>query len=160
ACANFPSLRASAGACPCNRRLRGRARPWGPHSPRLTSGRPRNRSTSRAMPDRLLDRSDRSRRPERERSYPACRVSACNSARPRYQGCGPKNQAATAIVAATSCTDELTHDLGGIIHHRDHPRVIEPRRTDHAEDADDAAGAVAVGRDDGGGTREREQLVL
>src|SRR5260370_12175495 len=59
-----------------------------------------------------------------------------------------------------SSADELAHALGGIIHHRDHPCIIEPRRADHAENADDAAGALAVRRDDGGGAREREQLVL
>src|SRR2546430_15847259 len=64
------------------------------------------------------------------------------------------------FVAAMSSGDELAHDLGGIIHHRDHPCVIEPRQADHAENADDAAGALAVRRDDGGGAPEREELGL
>src|ERR1043166_9429797 len=52
------------------------------------------------------------------------------------------------------------HHLGGIVDHRDDARVVEPGRADHAEHPDDAAGAVAIGRDDGGGAGQREQLVL
>src|SRR5262245_12767349 len=32
--------------------------------------------------------------------------------------------------------DELAHDLGGVVDHRDHARIVEPRGTDHADDAD------------------------
>src|SRR6185437_1810184 len=53
-----------------------------------------------------------------------------------------------------------THHPRRVIHHRDDARVIEAGRADHADDADDAALAVAVWRDDGGGTGKREQLVL
>ena len=49
---------------------------------------------------------------------------------------------------------------GGIIHRRNDARIIQPRRADHAEHADDVAGAVAIGRDDGRGAGQREQLVL
>src|SRR5437899_2947021 len=55
---------------------------------------------------------------------------------------------------------EPAHHLGGVVDHRDDACVVEPGRADHAEHPDDAAGAVAIGRDDGGGTGEREQLVL
>src|SRR5262249_61850762 len=59
-----------------------------------------------------------------------------------------------------SAADELTHHFGGVIHHRNNPRIIEPRRADDAQHADDAAGAVAIGRNDGRGARKRKQLVL
>ncbi len=48
----------------------------------------------------------------------------------------------------------------GVIDHRDDPRVVEPGRADDAEHADDVAGAVAIGRDDGRRAGQREQLVL
>ena len=51
-------------------------------------------------------------------------------------------------------------DPGRIIHRRNHPCIVQPRRPDHAEDADDAARGIAIGRDDGGGTGQRKQLVF
>src|SRR5262249_45271570 len=158
ACADFPSPPANAGVCPCSRQLRGRAQPWGPLSERPTFRQPRNRATSRARPDWLPDRPDRSRRPVRERSYPAL---LCSPPTTRF---APDIRVQTAkinpeprVVVPSSSADKFAHDLGGIIHHRDYPRVIEPRRANHAEYADDTAGAITVGRDDGGGSREREQ---
>src|SRR5450432_296461 len=43
-------------------------------------------------------------------------------------------------------------DARSVIHGRNHPGIVKPRRSDHAEDADDAPRSVAVGRDDGRGT--------
>src|SRR5207237_10068241 len=71
ACADFPSPPANARACLCSRRLPAQARPSGPLSHRPASGRLGSWSSFRTPPDRHLDRSDRSRRPVRERSYPA-----------------------------------------------------------------------------------------
>src|ERR1700730_4440170 len=59
-----------------------------------------------------------------------------------------------------SSADELAHDLGGVVDHRDHAGVIEPGRTDHPDDSDDAPGTVAIGGHNGGRARKREQLVL
>src|SRR5207302_863049 len=46
---------------------------------------------------------------------------------------------------------QLAYDLGGVIDHRDDPRIVQSRRTDHADHPDDAAGAVVIQRDDGRG---------
>src|SRR5262249_47844772 len=62
--------------------------------------------------------------------------------------------------AGGSAAQEFAHHPGGVVDHRDHPRVVEPGRADHADDADDAAGGVVVGRDHGRRTGQRKQLVL
>ena len=59
----------------------------------------------------------------------------------------PLNDANFGI--GTLAADQLAHDLGGVVDHRDHARIVEPRRADHADDADDAPGPVAIRRDDG-----------
>ena len=56
--------------------------------------------------------------------------------------------------------EQLADHLGGVVDHRDDAGVVQPGRADHADHADDAAGAVVIGRDDGRGARQREQLVL
>src|SRR5262249_46997717 len=147
--------------CPCSRQLRGRAQPWGPLSERPMFRQPRNRATSRARPDRLPDCPDRSRRPVRERSYPALLCSHLQLGSPPISGFKPqKSTRNLGFVLHSPSAEEFANDLGGIIHHRDYPRIIEPRRANHAEYADDTAGAITVRRDDGGGSREREQFVL
>ena len=55
---------------------------------------------------------------------------------------------------------QFRHDLRRIIDHRHDARVIQPRRTDDAEHADDFLGAVAERRGDHRGAGERKQLVL
>src|SRR4026208_2583613 len=42
-------------------------------------------------------------------------------------------------------SDQLAHDLGGVVHHRDNSRIVKPGRPDDADDADDTAGAVVIG---------------
>ena len=42
-----------------------------------------------------------------------------------------------------SGADHLAHDLRSIVHHGDHARIIEPRRTDHPDHSDDTPTAVA-----------------
>src|SRR5262249_40872134 len=102
ACADFPSPRANAGVCPCSRQLRGRAQPWGLLSERPTFRQPWNRATSRARPDRLLGRSDRSRRPARERSYPAFLCPRLQLGPPPISGFKPQKS---------------TRNLGLLCHH-------------------------------------------
>ena len=128
-----------------------------------------------------MSRAVRPPRPQRERSLQSCLI-------PRlvghaYQGAEGKNQAPggerpppewyrkAALIGfidpgvlgnawPPSPPEQLAHDLGGVVHHGDDAGVVEPGRPDHAEHADDAAGGVVIGRDDGRGTRQREQLVL
>src|SRR6202022_1447373 len=51
-------------------------------------------------------------------------------------------------------------DARCIIHRRNDPGIVKPRRPDHAENADDMTRGIAVGRDDGGRAGQRKQLVL
>src|SRR6185369_2399755 len=73
---------------------------------------------------------------------------------------GPKIKPQCVIGAPTSPADQLAHHFCSVIDHRDHPGIIEPGGSDHADHADDPAGIVTVGGDDGGGARQREQIVL
>src|SRR5665213_2244257 len=61
---------------------------------------------------------------------------------------------------AASTAQYPADDARGVIHRRDHPRIIKPGRPDHAENADDMAGGVAIGRDNGGRAGQRKQLVF
>src|ERR1700680_3834967 len=64
------------------------------------------------------------------------------------------------LIRGGSSAQQPADDPRGIIHRRDHPGIVEPRRSDHAKHADDMAGAVAVGRDDGGRAGQRKQFVF
>src|SRR5207237_1330627 len=64
------------------------------------------------------------------------------------------------LISPPRSRQQPAHHLGGVVDHRDDSRVVEPGRADHAEHPDDAAGAVAIRRDDGGRAGQREQLVL
>src|SRR2546430_1112426 len=59
-----------------------------------------------------------------------------------------------------SAPEQLAHHPGGVVDHRDHPRIVEPGRADHADHADDAARGVVIGRDHGRRAGQRKQLVL
>src|SRR3982074_3486585 len=62
----------------------------------------------------------------------------------------PKIKPQCVVEAPTSPPDELAHHFCSVIDHRDDAGIIEPGGTDHADHADDAAGARAVRRDGGG----------
>ena len=59
-----------------------------------------------------------------------------------------------------SAAQDAAHDAGGIVNCRYDPRIIEPGGADHSQNAHDMAGGVAIGCDDGVGTRQREQFVF
>src|SRR6516225_4247661 len=76
--------------------------------------------------------------------------------RPAYQGANRKNQAE----CKGSTAEQLTNDFRRVVDHRDDAGVVEPGRTDDAENADDLSGRVVIGGDDGRGAGQRKQLVL
>src|SRR5215472_17698558 len=61
---------------------------------------------------------------------------------------------------ARSAAQQLAHHLGRIIDHRNDTGVVEPGRPDHAEHPHNVPGGVTIRRHDGGGTRQRKQLVF
>src|SRR6516225_9991685 len=76
--------------------------------------------------------------------------------RPAYQGANRKNQAE----CKGSTAEQLTNDFRRVVDHRDDAGVVEPGRTDDAENADDLSGRVVIGGDDGRGAGQRKQLVF
>src|SRR5262249_5808664 len=52
--------------------------------------------------------------------------------------------------ATVSTAKQFTNDLGRIIDHRHNAGIVEPGRTDDAENADDLPGGVVIRRHDGG----------
>src|SRR5262249_28337688 len=116
--------------------------------------------TFRMWPGRLLGRSRRSRRPMRERSYPALFCSPLTiRLAPDIRAETPKINPQRSVIAVSSPADQLAHDLGGIIHHPHHPCVVKPGGADQAETAEEAPGAVGVGGNKGGRAGERERFV-
>src|SRR5215472_4338483 len=75
---------------------------------------------------------------------------------PAYQRWKRKNQGESEGSAAK----QLTDDLGGIVDHRHDAGVVEPGRSDDAENADDLPGRVVIRRNDGGRAGQRKQLVF
>ena len=55
---------------------------------------------------------------------------------------------ASALCAPSGAAKDARDDFRRVIHHRDDARVVQPRRADDAEGADDPALAVAQGRRD------------
>src|SRR5215472_12602342 len=76
--------------------------------------------------------------------------------RPAYQGANRKNQAE----CKGSTAEQLTNNFRRVVDHRDDAGVVEPGRTDDAENADDLSGRVVIGGDDGRGAGQRKQLVF
>src|SRR5580704_12918113 len=94
----------------------------------------------------VLDNITNTNKPASKRSRPPTDQSLMNVLTPEFPWTpGP------------SPPEQLAHDLGGVVHHGDDAGVVQPRRADHAEHADDAAGGVVIGRHDGRGTGQREQ---
>src|SRR5215467_19120 len=54
-----------------------------------------------------------------------------------------------SVNGGASTGQQFAYHLGGVIDHRDHACVVEPRRPDHADDADDTAGGIVIRRDHG-----------
>src|ERR1700733_8388619 len=55
---------------------------------------------------------------------------------------------------------EFSHDLRGVVHHRNDPGVIQTRRAQHADNANDIALRIRVGRGDDRRAGKAEQPVL
>src|SRR5262249_40990791 len=62
-----------------------------------------------------------------------------------------------SVNGGASTGQQFAYHLGGVIAHRDHACVVEPRRPDHADDADDTAGGIVIRRDHGRGAGEGKQ---
>src|SRR3546814_57378 len=75
--------------------------------------------------------------------------SAYSSTRARYRGSGAKNQGSVGRHAALlRIARQAGKQLSRIIHHRDDPGIVEPRRADHADRADKPDYPGAEGRHD------------
>lgn len=48
-----------------------------------------------------------------------------------------------------SSAEQFADDLGGVVHHRDDAGIVEPRRPDHSQNADDLPGRIVVRSHDG-----------
>src|SRR5262249_19102052 len=59
-----------------------------------------------------------------------------------------------------SLADDAADQLSGVVHHGDHPGVVDAGRADDAHRADDALLAVAVGGDDQGTAGEAEEFAF
>src|SRR4029078_848283 len=80
--------------------------------------------------------------------------------RPPLKGevwCPLRRSSKVAAAALATSPDQLAHHLGGVVDHRDDARIVEPRRSDEAEDADDALLGVAIGRHPQRRARQREE---
>src|SRR5580704_7048065 len=59
-----------------------------------------------------------------------------------------------------SLSDKPPDHLGGVIHHRDDPGIVDPRGADDPDRADDLLAAVLIRRDDQGTAGDAEQMAL
>jgi hypothetical protein len=55
-----------------------------------------------------------------------------------------------SLLACEAAGEEAADHLGGVVDHRDDARIVEPRRADDADHADDLLLVVAIGRNDEG----------
>src|SRR5436190_12106545 len=69
-------------------------------------------------------------------------------------------RAAWSLSSFMPSSDEPPDHLRGVIHHRDDPGIVDPRRADDADGADDLLAAVGVGRHHHRTPGDAEQRVL